>query len=312
MHPPCEMMTDSFLPGMRRLVAKKLREEGFSQGRIASMMGVTQASVSLYLKSGRKPIKALESLGISPEQSALYASLLAEDLKKSPVYAVSTLYSVWSDALGRGGMCAAHRLLYPSLAQCDMCIKTFGAHGPAHAEDAIEHVAQAVRIVEASPSFVRVMPEVSVNIAYARAGASSTQDVVAVPGRIVRVHGSARSFMRPELGASTHVAAVLLAAKSRDGSISAAMNLRYDSKMARVLRRLRLSTLNLEESLGPRTDEEMLAQLLRRFREETEAVEAVVDAGGSGIEPSLYLFAADAVSLAQLALRIAREYSNES
>ncbi len=46
------MMVDSFLPAMREAVAKRLSEEGLSQGKIAGLLGVTQASVSLYLKSG--------------------------------------------------------------------------------------------------------------------------------------------------------------------------------------------------------------------------------------------------------------------
>src|ERR1700733_2591152 len=40
MHPPCEMMVDSFLPAMREAVAKRLAEEGFSQGKIARPLGV--------------------------------------------------------------------------------------------------------------------------------------------------------------------------------------------------------------------------------------------------------------------------------
>src|ERR1700733_9325740 len=102
MHPPCEMMVDAFLPAMRVRVAKKLDAEGYSQGKIAKLLGVTQASVSLYLRPDDRSIALLSRLGISGEQGDLYASLLAEDVKKSPVYAVNTLYSLWSDALGRG------------------------------------------------------------------------------------------------------------------------------------------------------------------------------------------------------------------
>ncbi|MDA4118653.1 MAG: hypothetical protein OK455_09945, partial [Thaumarchaeota archaeon] len=37
--------------------------------------------------------------------------------------------------------------------------------------------------------------------------------------------------------------------------------------------------------------------------------EAIVDVGGEGVEPSLYLFAEDAVKVAERALQIAKEYS---
>jgi XRE family transcriptional regulator, thiamine biosynthesis regulator len=308
MHPPCELMTDSFLPAMRQMVSQRLKEQGYSQGKIASMLGVTQASVSLYLRPGGGSKKALDSLGVSREDAQLYASLLAEDLKKNPVYAVNTLYSIWTDILGRGAMCSAHRSIYPSLAQCDVCVKTFGAHERSREEDAVEHVAEAVRLIEASSIFVRVMPEVSVNIAYASEGASSVQDVVAVPGRIVKVRGMPRSFMRPEHGASTHVASILLAVVMHDASLRAAMNLRYDQKMAHTLRALGLRTVDLGEASGPRRDPEMLGTLREKLKLSSSPIDALVDRGGSGIEPGLYLFAGDALKVAELGLRVARAY----
>jgi predicted fused transcriptional regulator/phosphomethylpyrimidine kinase/predicted transcriptional regulator len=296
---------------MREKVALKLRAQGLSQGRIASMMGITQASVSLYLRPDGRSKKLLGRLGVSEEDAELYAALLAEDLKKNPVYAVNTLYSIWSDILGRGAMCGAHRSLYPSLAQCDMCMKTFGTDQRSREGDAVEGVASAVRMIEASSTFVRVMPEVSVNIAYAAEGAASVQDVVAVPGRIVKVRGMPRSFMRPEHGASTHVASILLAVMSHDPSVRAAMNLRYDQRMGRVLRSLGLRPLSLEESTGNRTDPEMLEALRAKLVTAANPTDALIDLGGPGIEPGLYLFAGDAPEVAQLGLRVARAYVGE-
>src|ERR1700687_4645238 len=107
MHPPCEVMVDSFLPAMRALVARRLREDGLSQGKIASLLGLTQASVSSYLStSGAKQTAALSGLGVTPEEAETYAALLAEDLKNNPTYAVATLYSIWSRLIGGGNACA--------------------------------------------------------------------------------------------------------------------------------------------------------------------------------------------------------------
>lgn len=300
------MMVDSFLPAMRQAVAKRLSEEGLSQGRIAGLMGVTQASVSLYLRSEVRSAELLRGLGISDEEGRLYASLLAEDLKKNPVYAVNTLYSLWSDILGRGSMCGPHRSLYPQLAQCDVCIKAFGG-SETRSGDAIEHVAEAVRMVEGSHQFVGIMPEVSVNIAYASEGASSVQEIVAVPGRIVKVGGRARSFMRPEYGASTHVANVLLAMMSHDRSMRASMNVRYDQKMRRALREMKMSPIVLEEA-NVKNDTEMIRSLTVALRRATRPIEAVIDPGAPGLEPGLYLFAHDAVDVVRLALKVASAY----
>lgn len=302
MHPPCEMMVDSFLPAMREAVAKKLHEEGYSQGKIAALLGVTQASVSLYLKTTGRSHLLLGRLGISEEQGSVYASLLAEDLKKSPVYAVNTLYSLWSDALGRGALCEAHRGEYPTLAQCSMCVVKFGPQLEPSG-DAVEQVATAVKKLEGSSAFVSVMPEVSVNIAYAPEGAKSAQDVVAVPGRIVKVKGMPRSFMRPEYGASTHVANVLLAVLSSDSSRRAAMNIRYDAKLDSVVRKMKLNVLRVKG--GPQMVDGLRASLTAL----TGPVDAIVDPGGPGSEPSLYLFGEDSMVVAELGLRVARSYA---
>ncbi len=312
MHPPCEIMVDSFLPSMRALVAKRLKEDGLSQGKIASLLGMTQASVSSYLStSSQKPTSALSSLGVTSEEAETYAALLAEDLKNNPTYAVATLYSIWSRLIGGGDACAVHRSEHPFLATCDVCMKVFGPER-GHSEGAVEHVEGALRSIEGSSLFVRVMPEVSVNVAYAPEGAKSAEDVVAIPGRIVRVRGQARSFMRPEYGASTHLAAILLEVERKHRALRAAMNLRYDERMAKVLAKLGVETLTIGRSYPSGGQDKVLGALHARLSAPAgaEEFEAVVDVGGEGVEPSLYLFAEDATRVVKRAIEIARAYAS--
>jgi predicted fused transcriptional regulator/phosphomethylpyrimidine kinase/predicted transcriptional regulator len=312
MHPPCELMVDSFLPSMRALVARKLNDEGLSQGRIASLLGLTQASVSSYLSTeGSKQTAALSTLGVTAEEAQTYAALLAEDLKTNPTYAVATLYSIWSRLLGAGDACARHRGEYPFLATCDVCMKVFGPERR-HADGAVEHVESALRPIEGSSLFVHVMPEISVNVAFAPEHAKSAEDVVAIPGRIVRVRGQARSFTKPEHGASTHLAAILLEVERRRPSLRAAMNLRYDKKMARVLGKLRIKAVTIGRTYPSASQDKVLGALAARLSsgEGVGGFEAVVDVGGEGVEPSLYLFAEDAVRLVGRALEIARAYAS--
>jgi len=311
MHPPCEMMVDSFLPSMRALVARRLKRDGLSQGKIASLLGLTQASVSSYLSStAAKQSEVLSNLGLSLEEGETYAALLAEDLKNNPTYAVSTLYSIWSRILGGGDACAFHRSEYPFLATCEVCLKVFGpergeAGGP------IDHVASAVRSIEGSSLFVRVMPEVSVNVAYAPEGAKSAEELVAVPGRIVKVKGQARSFMKPEYGASTHLAAILLEVERKSPHLRASLNLRFDERMSRVLSKLGVSHLTIGRSYPKGSQDKVLGALRERLAgRDVGGFEAVVDLGGEGVEPSLYLFSEDAISLVRRALEIAREFSS--
>jgi XRE family transcriptional regulator, thiamine biosynthesis regulator len=331
-------MVDSFLPSMRALVARRLSDDGLSQGRIANLLGLTQASVSTYLsRPDTKHLSSLSRLGVDAEEASAYAALRAEDLKNNPTFAVATLYSIWNRILGEGDACAAHRSEYPFLATCEVCIKVFGS-ARGHEDAAILHLESALRSIEGSSLFVHVMPEISVNIAYAPEGARSVEEVVAIPGRIVRVRGRARAFLRPEFGASTHLAAILLEVirhESVDDArvpARAAINLRYDQKMERVLRELdvRRTTIggDYPPAGGPRgatTNDKVLAALRAllskgrggggggRGSEEVgteRGFEAVVDVGGEGVEPSLYLFAGEAIAVVRRALDIARAYAS--
>jgi len=305
-------MTESFLPSMRALVSRKLNSEGFSQGRIASLLGITQASVSIYLSGeSSKPFEELSGLGITSEEAERYSSLLSEDLKKNPVYAVTTLYSIWSDLLGKGLMCTAHRKDYPFLAQCDLCMKTFGSY-QSRGSEAIDHVSRAVSLIESSGAFVRVMPQVSVNIAYAYGEASSVDDVVAIPGRIVKVRDRPRSFMKPEFGASTHLARILLQVRTVNKQLRATINMKYDERLGAILRKLHLRTLKIGGAYPKAADDPVVEALREAMRKSVDLqFDALVDTGGPSFEPSLYLFTEDAIEAAQLAVKIAKMYASK-
>ena len=126
MQPPDELMAGVFLPAMRHLVAVNLRSKGLSQTKISSMLGVTQASVSLYLSTDRERAYGLLSrLSVARSQADRDSALLAEDLARGAVHGVGTLNRMWTGLLGAGSACAAHREMYPSLADCDFCVREY-------------------------------------------------------------------------------------------------------------------------------------------------------------------------------------------
>jgi len=309
MHPPDELMAQEFLPALRHLVSRELRAQGFSQNRISSMLGVTQASVSLYLSSDNdKSYSVLSGLSLSVEESDRYAALLAEDAKRNAVDAVGTLGMVWTELLGRGGVCARHRSLYPVLADCDVCIRKYGKDRSAFSE-AISEVAEAVRRLEASQDFASVMPEVSVNLALAVGNAESAADVVAIPGRIVRVKGRPKAILPPEPGASRHLSRVLILVRTIRPELRACVNLRYDRKMAAALKKLRLRTLKIGGYPPSASGDPTVQALERRLSSVDEGFDVLVDVGGNGVEPNVYLFAASAAHVTDIALRVSQAYS---
>jgi len=309
MQPTDEMMTQAFLPAMRQLVAIRLRAEGLPQSRISSILGITQASVSLYLSSDpARAYSVLSKFEISREDAEAKVSLLANAARGGAVEGVSTLFSLWTNLLGNGSACAYHRELYPSLLDCDVCMKEFGGRAGTRFE-LIAEVSEAVRMFEGSPEFANVMPEVSVNIACASEDAETPADVVAIPGRIVKVRDRAKAMLPPEAGASAHMSKVLLLARGHRRGLRACVNVRYDARMADALRKSRLRTISIGRHARRGVEDATAEALQKRLASATGSFDAVIDEGGSGIEPNVYLFAGGAREVAELALRLARNYS---
>lgn len=302
-------MSEVFLPGMRQLVALELRSRGLSQNQISGLLGVTQASVSLYLGSGsEKAYRALSRLNIPRDDADRDASLLADAAQTGPLEGVRTLSRIWTGLLGEGAACPAHREMYPSLADCEFCIEEYGKR-PAEVSSAVEDVAAAVKLLEKAREFIAVMPEVSVNVACAAGDASSPADVVAVPGRIVKVRERARAMLPPEAGASVHMSKVLLLARSRRKEFRAVINLRYDQKMQGVVRRAGLRALTIGRHSRGESEDPTAEALERALKLNPAPFDVLVDEGGSGIEPNLYVFGRGAREVARLAIGLARSYS---
>lgn len=309
MQPPDELMTQTFLPAMRQLVAYKLRSEGLSQKAISSMLGITQASVSIYLSSGTKrSYGALMGLSIAESDADRYAALLSGAVKVGAPEGVRMLNTVWTDLLGSGSICPAHRSMYPSLSDCDVCIKEYGQRKGARSQT-IAEVGEAVKMLEGSAKFVAVMPEVSVNIACSAGEASTPADVIAIPGRIVRVRDRAKAMLPPEAGASFHMSRILLIVRGRFPELRACINLRYDGKMESVVRKSGLRTLSIGTYPRGIGDDPTAKALQRKMKSSHDRFDAVIDEGGSAIEPNLYLFGIGAREVAELALELARAYS---
>lgn len=309
MHPPDELMSRVFLPAMRQLVAVQLRSQGMSQSKIASLLGTTQASVSMYLSSNDgKAYRSLSLLSVSRAEADSYSDQLASAAIRGAVHGVRTLNEIWTRLLGEGAVCPAHRDAYPSLSDCDFCVREYGGERGSRSQT-IAEVADAVKMLEDSPKFVAVMPEVSVNIACAAGAVATPADVVAVPGRIVRVKDRAKAMLPPEAGASAHMARVLLLARSRRPELRACINLRYDGRMSSVMRKSGLRSLVVGGYSYPDSDDPTVEALGKKLAASKGAFDALADEGGSGIEPNVYLFAEGAREVASLALKLARAYS---
>jgi hydroxymethylpyrimidine/phosphomethylpyrimidine kinase len=87
-------------------------------------------------------------------------------------------------------------------------------------------------------NFHSLIPETQTNFGYALPNASTTSDVAAVRGRIVKIGASAVPASYIEFGTSRHVASAIIALMSVQPQVRAAVNIRHDSKLVRICKSL--------------------------------------------------------------------------
>jgi XRE family transcriptional regulator, thiamine biosynthesis regulator len=335
MQPPCEIMTKYFLPNIRGLVAHELDERGESQRRIASILGITQARVSHYLSNKKSVYHAdlLKRFATSQAELEGFARILGDDASRSQVDGIFTLYSIWKNMLFNGNVCAIHQKESSISKDCSVCMDLHRPQTSSSKEavlrdeesNILRELSEAVSSIESSSQFPQIMPEVSVNIAMCKEDPKSKRDVAAIPGRINKIHGRAKSFVFPEFGSSNHMSNVLLLFKSKSNYIKSVMNLRYDEFLGRSLSSLGVRKfLTREKTSGQKNHRNQAEQVsgdqvvLQRLAEvripesisEANSPFAVIDEGSEGLEPITYLFGARATELSEVALKIAHAYTN--
>lgn len=169
----------------------------------------------------------------------------------------------------------------------------------------LRNVEEAVEIIEKNMA-PELIPEVGCNIAMAVSNASSTRDVAAVQGRIVRLRGAPHAVDSVAFGASSHIARIVLTAMRHDGSMRAAMNIRYSQEALAVCENigLKVSSFSREdEPEGLATMEWGVGEVAMR---EGMVPAVIYDTGGIGKEAMIRLLGRDAVEVAGRAVEIAR------
>jgi hydroxymethylpyrimidine/phosphomethylpyrimidine kinase len=188
----------------------------------------------------------------------------------------------------------------------------------------ITEVQEGIDLLLEEPAFRHLIPEVGSNLGMAISGASRTQDVAAVEGRMVKVGPRVKACGAIRFGASSHVARIILAAMSFDPETKAGMNIRYGPDVLDAIRTLGLTASSFsrdDEPSGSKTMSWGTAEAIKSFRagagfearsaaRVTGPVPQVIwDRGGPGKEPMVRLLGTSAVEVASLAVAIARSPS---
>ncbi|WP_297479579.1 thiamine-phosphate synthase family protein [Thermococcus sp.] len=276
MKTPSVYIAEELMPYLRAKIAEILYRGGLRQSRIAMYLGITQAMVSKYLGGNyRRPPG--DVAGLLDSIAEEIASLILTGASKDEIIAFTSrrLFELFSS----GKLCK-HYAKYAGVSE-ETCRSLFVfGHSTA-----VEDMKLALRELLSLSRLPELIPEVRSNLAYAPPGAKSPSDVIAIPGRITLVKGRPYA-LPPEPGASKFTASLILAVADRNPEIRSVMNVKLNERIARAVKRLGFEYA--ETRTGGLSDEDAVKEIANIF--EKSSPDFVLDWGGEGVEPLVYVF----------------------
>lgn len=284
-----EIVVEEFLPTFRSLLAGELRDRGLTQSEVANVLGISQSAVSKYAHG---EVAVNEKIADDPRVTEV-VERLANGLVCGEMSRVQALVEVelLIRQLERGELLAKlHEEAYPPLAEYD---GTLDVHDPESEVRTTERVLashrRGLRALENTSGFASLIPAVGSNLVEAMPDAETLDDVAAVPGRILDIRGRATVPAEPSFGVSEHVASVVLTAMEAGCPHRAALNIRYDSEIIEELEAAGYVTGSFDVDMALET---AITDLLQ----DAPNVDVIYHTGGLGIEPIIYILAADALA----------------
>ncbi len=278
MRTPSVYVAEELMPYLRARVAEGLYRAGMKQSGIAEYLGITQAMVSKYLagKYKRPPDEVAERLDSIAEEIVKVVLFGGE---REEVIALTTrrLFELFQS----GFLCRFYSA-YSGVSE-ELCRSMFSVQRDRG--EVLEVLNLALGELERIGSFPSLIPEVRSNFAYALPSPRGPEDVAAVPGRITTAKG--RVFaLPPEFGASSFTAGILVELGKLAPGIRSVLNVRYGDDVEGAMTKAGFKVARVRS--GGLPEREAVKLIASPFK--TEAYDAVIDEGGLGVEPVVYIF----------------------
>ncbi len=290
-----------YIPAIRAGVVQRLRRHRWDENKIARALGITQAAVSKKLRYN-KWVEDLKQLGTNTTEINVVISAIFNFILENRLEEAGTLINrYWYLLLASGDICRIHRERFRWwINDCNICMRTFFPEIEPTRAAVLANVERALIILKHSNTFASVIPEVLSNIVMSVPGARGINDVAGIPGRISRSGGRVIVREKPSFGASRHLAEVLLASRI----YRAAINIRFNEKVEEALKKLGFRYVKFTSSKYPSRNP--AAEAIKELYHVGKLTRAVIDTGGEGIEPVTYIFGANAVEVATIAVEVSR------
>ncbi len=302
MRPPCEIVIKEILPRIRAGVAQRLSDQDMSQNEIGESLGITQAAVSKYLGDAPEPDENLEALIEDLSMMILTGSNRPDRMVKA-ICKTCMYLRIGSST------CRRHRELIPVLEEvdCRTCSELLGDQEKEFSTRAelLQNMEEAVRIIEDTPDFSKLIPQVRANLAACESSPESIQDVVSIPGRITLLKNRAHAVGAPEFGSSRHTAKILLWGHEVHDRMRSCFCLSGRTEVRDAAENVGFQITTLEKAARTAGDIIEQSRILMASRGFDSEYAAVYVPRGPGIEPILYLFGPGPIPLANKGRKMA-------
>ncbi|WP_258083676.1 thiamine-phosphate synthase family protein [Thermococcus thermotolerans] len=294
MRTPSVYVAEELMPFLRAKIAERLYREGMKQSQIAEYLGITQAMVSKYL-SGRYKRPPAEVAGKLEDIASDVSNLIlfGGSREDAVLLVARSVFELFQD----GFLCRFYAE-YAGVSE-EACRSLFSI-GSSRGE-ILEVLNMALNELLKDESFPSLIPEVRSNFAYALPSPGGIEDVAAIPGRITAVKGKAFA-LPPEFGASTFTAGILVKLAGIRPDIRSVLNIRYGPDVEKAIEAAGFKVTRVKT--GGLSEEEAVSTIAEAFRE--DSYDAVIDIGGFGVEPLVYLFGKHPIEVVEKLKRLVK------
>ncbi len=147
-----------------------------------------------------------------------------------------------------------------------------------------------------------LIPEVQSNLGFGLEGAKEPNDVVGIPGRIIRNGSTITTINAPRFGASQHVAKIVLTAMSFDPEKRAVMNIKFQQYFLDACKRLKMTIGSFDRAKEPKNVKQLEGSSLewgtrQAILDRGYVPDIIFDLGGQGKEEMIRVIAKDVEDL---------------
>tara|TARA_B100000927_G_scaffold157389_1_gene126791 strand:+ start:234 stop:1106 length:873 start_codon:yes stop_codon:yes gene_type:complete len=264
-----------WLDRLHQHLAKDLRSKGWSQTEIAGILGSTQSTISRHVQ---KP-----TIQLSASADEAMVDSWASELSQA-------LSSIGPDAnVIRQRLIVEMQFGGNQTLRFDKTLTGLDLDSGQLESALLRRLEWAIGRLDVK-RIQHAIPAVGMNIASCIKGARNVEEVAAFPGRIAIVNGKLRHHETPAFGVSNHLASVLIQAHTMNEAKTSIINLRPEI---------------IDEKVNVKAIQEICDQLGYSFATckkgklvgSHSKLDIILDEGGYGWEPNLYVLAHNPLEL---------------